>query len=31
MTTSGIGQDNLRYPGEPDKNDRVEIIFRIPD
>ena len=31
MTTSGMGQDNLRYPGEPDKNDRVEIIFRIPD
>jgi outer membrane protein OmpA-like peptidoglycan-associated protein len=31
ITTSGQGQSALRYPDDPSKNDRVEVIFRIPD
>ncbi|MFW5968967.1 MAG: OmpA family protein, partial [Persicimonas sp.] len=29
--TSGKGQERVRYQDDPDKNDRVEVIFRIPD
>lgn len=31
ITTNGYGQDNRRYEDDPSKNDRVEIIFRIPN
>ncbi|QDG54584.1 hypothetical protein FIV42_28715 [Persicimonas caeni] len=31
ISTNGYGQDNRRYQDDPSKNDRVEIIFRIPN
>ncbi|MGM0558800.1 MAG: OmpA family protein [Myxococcota bacterium] len=30
ISTTGLGQEQLRYPEDPSKNDRVEIIFTIP-
>ena len=30
ITTTGLGQEQIRYPDDPSKNDRVEIIFTIP-
>lgn len=30
ISTSGLGQENPRFAGDASKNDRVEIIFRIP-
>ena len=31
MSTNGLGQDRVRYQDDASKNDRVEIIFRIPN
>jgi outer membrane protein OmpA-like peptidoglycan-associated protein len=31
VSTSGLGQSQLRYSDDKSKNDRVEIIFRIPN
>jgi outer membrane protein OmpA-like peptidoglycan-associated protein len=31
MSTNGLGQTQLRYSDDASKNDRVEIIFRIPN
>lgn len=30
ISTSGLGQENPRFGGDASKNDRVEVIFRIP-
>jgi outer membrane protein OmpA-like peptidoglycan-associated protein len=30
ISTTGLGQEQRRYPDDPEKNDRVEIIFTIP-
>lgn len=30
ITTTGLGQEQIRYPDDPERNDRVEIIFTIP-
>jgi outer membrane protein OmpA-like peptidoglycan-associated protein len=31
MSTNGLGQTQIRYSDDESKNDRVEIIFRIPN
>ncbi len=28
IETEGFGQSEIRYPGSPDNNDRVEVVFR---
>lgn len=30
IKTTGLGQEQIRYPDDPQRNDRVEIIFTIP-
>ncbi|AWV89578.1 hypothetical protein DN745_09610 [Bradymonas sediminis] len=30
ITTSGLGQENPRFGDDASKNDRIEVIFRIP-
>lgn len=31
LSAKGRGQNRIRYPDQPAENDRVELVFRLPD